>query len=85
MPTLYNEARMVEVISAWSQECCSDFGECTAAQLYESFKTWVYRTRAMKRFPGVPVFGMALKAAGYEKFVKRGITYWIGISLRATK
>ena len=82
MPTLYEPDRMVRVVQAWAVDCCSDFGECTAAELYESFKSWVYRTRSMKRFPGAPVFGMALRAAGYEKYVRRGTTYWIGIALK---
>lgn len=79
---LRNEEYMTDLVKRWAETRCTDFGETGAPHLYESFKSWVYETRAMRRFPGPIAFGMALRAAGYEKRLVRGLTYWTGIALK---
>jgi hypothetical protein len=79
---LRNEEYMRDLVARWAAARCTDFGEGGAQHLYESFKSWVYETRAMRRFPGQIAFGMAMRAAGYEKRKVRGLTYWAGISIK---
>lgn len=79
---LYRPDEMVALIRGFAVAKCTDFGEVHTLNLYEAFKIWVCETRSMKHYPGSVAFGEAMRAAGYEKHRKAGITYWVGIALK---
>lgn len=72
----------MENVQCWAGAECTDFGECSSAELYSSFSRWVVANRTMRRLCGRTAFGEALKLAGYSKIRKGGETYWTGIELK---
>ena len=81
-----NPDHMIDLIRRWATECCDDFGETETGHLYESFASWIVRTRAMRRLPGRVLFGQAMRLAGYEKRVAwlgdGQRTMWTGVVLK---
>ena len=82
---LYTAAREPERVAVrlWHAARCGTFGEVSALELYEDFRIWLLRHPGVLSYmPGPAVFGAALMSLGLEKRRKRGLTYYLGISLK---
>lgn len=75
------------IVAEWIEGHCTDFGETPGGVLRNAFLEWALsdvsfrRELGLRYVPGKREFGMILGSLGYDKRVKNGYTWYLGIAL----